>query len=131
MEVVLLIQDETPRGELIQSVRVTLSKEKLSLREFVRTRVQQEVERFNLQRPVCFKALVRPEDAQETTQGFRLSQHRDLDWERQAEEAISALESKSFFVTLDGKEVSSLDEEMSLNSGSDLRFVILMPVVGG
>lgn len=127
----MVIFDETARGERTHRVQIKLVSERLSLRELIQRRVQSEVERFNLQRPINFKALVQPRDAEETAQGFRLRQHRDLDWQEQAEEAIKAFENQSFFVMVDHKDIKDLDQEITITDNTDIAFVKLMPVIAG
>ncbi|MDH5692857.1 MAG: hypothetical protein OEZ47_07115 [Gammaproteobacteria bacterium] len=131
MNAVLVIKDETARGEQINTVRLSLVSERLSVKELISRRVQQEVEQFNLKRPVCFKALVKPKDAEETTQGFRLAVHHDLDWEIQVETAIEAFKQKCFFIMVNGKELSDLDDEVVITDTTEISFIRLMPIVGG
>ncbi|MDH5228980.1 MAG: hypothetical protein OEZ58_10975 [Gammaproteobacteria bacterium] len=131
MSALVKINDESARGETTNSLHLNLISERLSVRELIQRRVQQEVEKFNLQRPICFKALVQPEGAQELENGFRLPEHRSLDWNVQAEEAINAFERKSFFVMVDGKELKSLDEQIVLTDKSLVSFIKLMPVIAG
>lgn len=127
----LTVFDESARGERTNRVRLKLASERLTLRELITRRVQSEVERFNLQRPVNFKALVQPADAQETPNGFRLLQHRDLDSQKQVDEAIKAFENNAFFVLVDQKDIKDLDQELAVTDTVDIAFVKVMPVVGG
>lgn len=131
MQTSLTVFDETARGERTHRVHLKLASERLTLRELITRRVQAEVERFNLQRPVNFKALVQPTGAQETPNGYRLLQHRDLDWQVQLEEALKAFETNSFFVMVDNKDIKDLDQEITLTPGSDVVFIKVMPVIGG
>jgi len=127
----LTVFDETARGERTHRVQLKLASERLTLRELIERRVQAEAESFNLRRPVNFRALVQPADAEETSQGYRLRQHRDLDWKVQCEEALKAFENKAFFVMVDHREVQSLDHELTITPSTDVSFIKLMPVVGG
>ena len=131
MSSTLTVFDETARGERTHRIRLKLVSERLSLRELIERRVQVEAESFNLRRPVNFQALVKPVGAEETAQGFRLREHRDLDWHVQAEEAIKAFENKAFFVMVDHKEIKDLGQEITVTDTTDIAFIKLMPVIGG
>ena len=131
MQSTLVVFDETARGERTHRVQLKLVSERLTVRELIERRVEAEVERFNLQRPINFKALVQPKDAEETAQGYRLRQHRDLDWREQADEAVKAFQEKCFFVMVDNKEIKELDQELTITDTTEIAFVKLMPIVGG
>ncbi len=53
------------------------------------------------------------------------------DWERQADRAIEAFGRNGFFVLVDDRQVTELDEELELTADSDIRFVRLVQLVGG
>jgi hypothetical protein len=44
---------------------------------------------------------------------------------------VRAFEKQGFFLFVDGQQVSSLDEEVSLHTDSEIRFLRLTPLVGG
>ncbi len=105
----------------------------LTLRDLIRTRVREEVAIANAaaERGAEFRTLVQPVDAEVTLNGYRLKSRRAIDWERQAAQAEGAFRRNGFFVLVDGRQVEELDEELALNAYSDIRFVRLMPLVGG
>ncbi|RZT26284.1 hypothetical protein EV649_0025 [Kribbella sp. VKM Ac-2569] len=82
---------------------------RITLRDLVLTRVRDEVARLNA-------------DPQK---------QRQLDWEQQAERAIEAFGRNGFFVLVDDRQVTELDEELELTADSDIRFVRLVQLVGG
>lgn len=131
MTTIVMVKDESARGEKINSLRLTLASEKVTLEELIKRRVQQEVQKFNLQRPVCFKALVKPKGAEETSGGYRMKTHRDLDADEQVKHALEGFKSKNFFVTLNGKQIQNLSDEIVITDTSEVSFVCFMPVVGG
>ena len=127
----LTVFDETARGERTHRVAIKVTSESITLKELIERRVYAEVEKFNLQRPVNFKALVQPKEAQETAQGYRLPAHRDLNPDVTALEAIKAFENKQFFVMVNNKEVKDLNEKIEITDQTEIAFVKLMPIVGG
>jgi len=54
-----------------------------------------------------------------------------VDWEKQADVAAKAFEKSGFFVLVGGKQVTELDEDLELADGADVRFVRLIPLIGG
>lgn len=103
----------------------------ITLRDLVRTRVRDEVARFNVVPQEVFQGLVMPEGALPTAAGFRLPKQRRLDWEQQADRAVEAFGRNGFFVLVDDRQVTDLDEELALTADSDIRFVRLVQLVGG
>jgi hypothetical protein len=104
--------------------------DRVTLRELIRTRVREEVAKANASSGE-FRTLVRPIDAEETLNGFRLTRPRPINWERQAAVAEDAFDANGFFVLVDGRQIEDLDEELRLTADSDIRFVKLVPLVGG
>jgi hypothetical protein len=104
---------------------------RITLRDLIRTRVRDEVARFNAAPQPVFRGLVMPEDGSPADDGFRLPKQRKLDWERQADRAIEAFGRNGFFVLVGDRQVTELDEELDLTPDSDIRFVRLVQLVGG
>ena len=104
---------------------------RITLRDLVLTRVREEVARFNAAPQPIFRGLVMPEEGVPAAEGFRMPKQRPLDWERQADRAIEAFGRNGFFVLVDDRQVTELDEELDLTADSDIRFVRLVQLVGG
>lgn len=131
MTATVTVHDETASGEKIHTLKVQLPQAHVSVRELIQHRIQQEARKFNLERPVCFHALVQPLEAQETSRGFRLPVHRDVDWEQQSAAALNAFVKKNISVLVNGREMQDLDGELDLNEATVVSFVKLMPIVAG
>ncbi|WP_327634288.1 hypothetical protein OHB24_30425 [Kribbella sp. NBC_00482] len=82
---------------------------RITLRDLIVTRIRDEVARLN----------AAPD------------RQRHLDWEPQADRAIEAFGRNGFFVLVDDRQVTELDEELELTADSDIRFVRLVQLVGG
>ncbi len=54
-----------------------------------------------------------------------------VDAEKACYEALSGFQRNVFFVILDGKQREDLEEELILTKNSEVRFIQLMPLVGG
>jgi hypothetical protein len=130
MPVSLTVRDQTGTRATSELTLPDLS-ERVTLRELIRTRVREEVARVNADPGLEFRTLVRPTDAEERLNGFRLRRRKPVSWERQAAVAEEGFERNAFFVLVDGRQVEDLDEELALTADSDISFVKLVPLVGG
>ena len=72
-----------------------------------------------------------PDGAVQDVLGYRLKTPRRIEWERQADAAITAFQRNGFFVLVNGRQAIELDEEISVADTEDVAFVKLMPLVGG
>ena len=131
MAVTVEIKDQSGTGRVAATTVLAGISSRITLRDLVRTRVREEVARYNAGPAPVFSGLVMPEGAEPTRDGFRLPRPRRIDWEAQADRAIEAFERNAFFVLVDDRQVADLDEELELAPESDIRFVRLVQLVGG
>jgi hypothetical protein len=131
MPATLTVNDQTPAGKTTHSITLEFPAERTTVRELIRSRVYQEVQDYNRRRPETFNGLVRPTDAEQTLNGFRLNKTRDIDWKKQFEKATDAFARNGFFILVDDRQVEGLDEEIELKRGTQINFVKLVPLVGG
>src|SRR5262245_33442504 len=130
--VALTIEDRTATGRPSgPGIALPDLPDRITLRELIRTRVREEVARYNLKPLEFFNGFVQPEESDQTRDGFRMHKVRALDWQRQADVAIRSFERNGFFVLVDGKQVVDLDAELDLTSLHDVGFIRLMPLIGG
>lgn len=127
----ITIFDETTQGKRTITFTLELDSRRLTARELIRQRVKQEVAKFNAQRSNVFHGLVQPTETERELNGYRLKKFRTLDWERQFAAAVKSFEANGFFMLIDGKQVESLEEELELDSSTQVQFVKLVPLVGG
>jgi hypothetical protein len=127
----LTVHDRTATGRPIDSFSIDRLPDRITIRELIRTRVRDEVARYNVGPRETFRGLVGPTDAEQVVGGFRLRRPRTLDWERQADVAIEAFGRNSFFVLVNGRQATSLDQEIEIRDTADVAFVRLVPLVGG
>jgi hypothetical protein len=103
----------------------------ISLRDLIRLRVREEVARYNAQPTDHFRGLVRPAGAEEERAGYRMPRRQRIDWERQADAALTAFTGNGFLVFVGDRQVDDLDERLHLDEASNVSFVRLVPLVGG
>lgn len=111
--------------------RVQVSGETITARALLRTRVYQEVERYNRQQPEIFRLLVQPEGAEPAGLGFRLPHPRLIDPELQFEKAVEAFERGDLLVLVDDRQLASIDAQIPLLPATMVTFYKLAPLMGG
>jgi hypothetical protein len=131
MSITVTISDQVGvRGEPVPMTLAGVS-ERTTLRDLIRTRVRDEVARHNAGPTDVFRGLVMPDGAKPTARGYVMPRRRTINWERQADVAVDAFGRNAFFVLVDDRQVTGLDEELQLDADSDIRFVRLVPLAGG
>jgi hypothetical protein len=131
MATTLTIKDETAGGKSVGETVLEFLTENITVRELIRSRVYQEVQDYNRKQPEHFKGLVQPTDAEQTLNGYKLKDRRQIDWKSQFEKACEAFERNGFFILIDDKQAEELDEPVTLHATSTVTFVKLTPLVGG
>jgi hypothetical protein len=131
MPVTIRVCDEIVPGQRCVEKLVTLPNSETTARELVRSRVREEVERHNQSLPEVFCGLVQPEESERILNGFRMRVPRPLNWEAQFERARSSFEQNGFLLVVDGRQATDLDERIELHPDSEVRFIKLVPLVGG
>lgn len=125
------IFDAPLQGERAAAGWVRLDAGPAALRDLIRGRIQQEVERYNQSLPETFQGLVQPEESEQILNGFRMKTQRPLDFEAQCRRAYASFEKNGFLVLVDGKQVTDLDARLDLREDSEIDFIKLVPLVGG
>ncbi|HUU82110.1 MAG TPA: hypothetical protein VM243_01280 [Phycisphaerae bacterium] len=133
MAVTLQIRDETTGGERTNERTLDLVTERITVRELIRSRVYQEVKDQNVKarQGNVFRGLVRPTDAEETLNGYRMRRPRELDWQKQFDVALEAFDKNGFLILVDNHQVERLDEEIRIDPTTQVTFLKLVPLVGG
>jgi len=131
MATAVTIHDEGTSGGRIRSFKLHLAAERITVRELIERRITQEVEEYNRAQPEYFQGLVQPTDAERVLNGYRLRQKRMLDAGEQRAKAIQAFDRAGFFVLVDDRQVEGLEQEILVRPGTEVRFVKLVPLIGG
>ena len=131
MTTTLTIRDATTAGKKVGQWTVEIPAERITVRELIRRRVYQEVKDYNTRQPAHFRGLVRPTDAEETLNGYRLKKQRQIDWRKQFDNACEAFERNQVLILVGDRQAESLDEEIEIKPGTEVTFLKLMLLVGG
>lgn len=127
----LRVRDETATGKVTHELVLRELPDRFTVRDLIRTRVREEVARHNAGQAEVFRGLVQPTDAEVDLNGYRLREHRTVDWEAQADVAEQAFLTNGFFVLVDEHQPTDLDDEIALTPDTQVSFVRLTPLVGG
>jgi hypothetical protein len=132
----LTVRDESPAGQSLYEISLEFLSESITVRELIRERVHHEVREFNRQQDkLTFEGLVQPGETEQELNGlrhsYRFKKHRTLDWEAQFALATDAFEKNGFFILIDDKQAETLDEHFVIGPTTDVKFVKLIPLVGG
>jgi hypothetical protein len=131
MSATLTIRDESITGQTLHEFSLDFLTERITVRELVRSRVYQEVSDYNTRQPQEFQALVQPNEAEQTLNGFRLRSPRQIDWKKQYEQAVEAFETNRVLILVDDRQMESLDEEIEIRTDTRVSFLRLTLLVGG
>jgi hypothetical protein len=130
MPIAFDILDETTSGECRDAGTFTSESSATTLREMIRLRVRQEVDRFNHSESPVFQGFIQPEETERILNGARPT-HRPLDWEKQYASAIGAFQGNGFLVLVDDRQIMGLDETIHLEPQTRITFLKLVPLIGG
>ena len=128
----LLFRDESLTGSVFHEIKVPVDRTTLTVRDIITARVTAEVTDYNRRLPSVFRELVRPSDAEDVLDGYRLRQKdRPIDAEQQTYVALDAFRKRAFILLVDDRQVDDLEEIVPLQSDTSVSFVRLTPLIGG
>ncbi|MGJ4930201.1 hypothetical protein ACQR1I_07620 [Bradyrhizobium sp. HKCCYLS2038] len=131
MTVALKIIDQTP-GQHAPVVRqLYLASERTTLREVLRRRIEEEVAAINAADRTIHPLVVAPTEHEARVNGERTARPRKVDADKQLAAAIEAFERTRILVVVDRRQVLDLDEEITIMPDTEVRFIKLVPLVGG
>ena len=128
MPFAISILDETTPGERHSAGAFQFGEATVTLRDIIRLRVKQEVERFNQSEAEPFRGLVQPEP-ERILNG--VGTRRKVDWEMQYATAVKSFEGNGFLVFIDNRQIMDLDEAIALTPQTQVAFLKLVPLMGG
>jgi hypothetical protein len=130
-EAVLRVFDEVPGQKRKEGAQLRLATHRISLRDVIRRRVEEEVTAFNKSGAEVYRGLVQPTASEKLLNGFKVKPGRIVDAGEQVKVAFNAFARNGFVVLLDDRQVESLDAELVLKPDSTVTFLRLVPLVGG
>jgi hypothetical protein len=131
MATAVTICDEYSPGGVKRTFTLSLASERLTVRELIIRRVMHEADEYNKTQAGIYTGLVQPTGAEVTLNGFRVRDRRPLDVREQCEKAVEGFGRNGFLLLVDGKQLMELDDPVVMTPGSEVRFIKLIPLVGG
>lgn len=128
---ILKIQDEMSSGGVYNELELILSTPQVTAREIIETRVRRDIKSYAERASDYMHSLVVPQGAEVALNGSRLSKHRPIDAERQIATAFNAFANNGFFMLVDDRQVEDLDESFAVTDETTVKFIKLVPLVGG
>jgi hypothetical protein len=129
MSVALKIVDQTLGVHPHVTRELRLASERITLRELIRRRIEDEVREINAGSDEV-RPLVTP-SAQEARLNGDRSARRMIDAAKQLDAAIKAFERTRIVVIVDGRQMQDIDHEIAVTDTTEVRFLKLVPLVGG
>ena len=127
----ITISDETVSGVKNVALELEFARGRITVRELIASRVEEEVRRFHAQEGELFRGLVQPNESKRILNGYRLQQRRVISPQLQTQRAYEAFARNGFFVLVDERQVENLDDEIEIGLDTQVSFVKLVPLVGG
>jgi hypothetical protein len=115
----------------MRSFTLAMPADRLTVRELIVHRIRQEVDAYNRASSEVFEGLVQPTDTEWVLNGYRMKTRRQLDPEAQVAFALQAFQGNGMIVLVDDRQVESLDEVVAVTPTTHVRFLKLVPLVGG
>lgn len=128
---IITVCDETFSGGKSHTKAINISGDRITAKDVLKARLQEEVEIFNAQQEACFQGLVQPEGSVRNSKGFQMKVKRVIDWQEQYEKAIAAFDKNGFLMLVNDRQIDNLDEELEISEGMEVSFMRLTPLVGG
>jgi hypothetical protein len=129
MSIAVKIVDQTLGVHPPLTRELRLVSERTTVRELIKRRIDEEVAALNAGRE-DLRPLVIPTE-QESRLNKAKPAGRTVDAGKQLAAAVEAFERTRIVVIVDGKQVKELDQPITVSSDSEIRFLKLVPLVGG
>jgi hypothetical protein len=130
MSVALKIIDQTPGTHPPVVRQLHLASERITLRGLLIRRIDEEVDALDAG-DYTIRPLVAPTERERQLNGEPARRDRKVDAARQLEAAIRAFQRTRILVVVDRRQVLDLDEELTVTPDTEVRFIKLVPLVGG
>lgn len=131
MNLAILIKDETSTGKVISEQILQFPAERITVRQLIEQRVENEVEKYNKDSASVFWGLVQPKDSEQELNGYRRKSRALVDAKEQKDLAIKGFSSNGFFLLVNDKQLTELDDEILITPNTSVVFIKLVPLVGG
>lgn len=127
----LSIKDETLTAGALNELFIDFDSNEITVKDLIVERVIHEVDAYNNSTEKYFKGLVTPTDAEVTINGYRLQGKKQIDPEQQIYIALNAFSQNGYFILINDLQAESLDQKILITTETSVRFIKLLPLIGG
>jgi hypothetical protein len=127
----VLIQEASFSGKILDEIFLEIEQEITSVAEIIANHVIQQVTCSNNQLKKQQKSYQNDFEQELNLHTSRVKNRALFDTEKEIYKANSAFQNKQMIVMIDNKQAQSLEEEVFLNENTTIRFLRLMPLIGG
>ncbi len=120
------ILDTLIAGKILQEIIIDLKKDVITVEELIKERVFAEVEKYTTEN---YNSLV---ELSEDEKSLRSSKNNNkINPEKQSKIAIESFRRNGFIIIIDDMQVESLKDKIRILDTTEIRFVKLVPLIGG
>lgn len=131
MAVALRIVDQTLGVHPPTTRELRLASERITLRELLKRRIDEEVAELNAGGDeIEMKPLVMPTEQERWLSGAKPAR-KEIDPARQLAAATEAFKRRRIVIIVDGQQAIDLDQSIGVTPDTEVRFLKLVPLVGG
>ena len=130
----VVIRDESMGGDTLGEMILELPSERITVNELIRSRVYQEVTESNARaaaKKYETRELVQPSPTELALNGPRSNNPAPANWKDQFDKAVDAFRANRIMILINDRQVTSLDEQIEINSGTRISFLRLTMLMGG
>jgi hypothetical protein len=131
MALALKIIDQTPGTHPPVVRQLRLASERITLRELLTRRIEEEVAAINAGDDSIRPLVVAPTEQEKRLNGEPLKRSTGIDAGRQLAAAIEAFQRTRILVVVNRRQLLDLDEDITVTPDTEVRFIKLVPLVGG
>ncbi|MBK1790822.1 hypothetical protein [Persicirhabdus sediminis] len=127
----LTISDQSLAGAITHQCDVHFDNKKVTIKDIISSRVQQEVEQYNKRMEGHFYGLIQPSELEQRLNSSAKRTCKEIDAEKQIYVALDAFQKNGFFVFVDDVQVDGLQQVVDIQPATSVSFVKLTPLIGG
>jgi len=125
------ITDITAMGQLLHELQMSLPRPSIGIRELIDIRVRLEVENYIQGKRHAGYELFAVDEVEKLLNGRGSGVAPQFDAEKHVQRAMSGFSSNRFFVIVNDRQVTDIDEKVAVADTTNVSFMQLMPLVGG
>ncbi len=127
----LRIRDVSAMGQMMHEFFLPMPEAEISVRQLIEVRVRAEVHDYMQGRKHSGYDLFDVDEVEKILNRHGVGQPPQLDVEKQVSRALSGFKANRFFVIVNDRQVTSLDQTVAISDASEVSFMQLLPLVGG